>query len=590
MHPALAVVWTLFLLVAGLGAQASFAGERLALVIGNGAYSEVAPLPNPTRDATLISEALERRAGFKVTRVNDLDGAALKAEIYAFLERASQAGPDAVVLLYYAGHGVQIKDENYLVPVDATTKSELTLRAKAFPLREYMDTVALTGVGMSIVILDACRDNPFMATRGVGTRGLAPVTVGEMMPTFVMFSTAPGKVAEDGIGETSPFSAALAAALAEPGLALDEVDRKVRSLVLAATANQQLTWSQSSLLETHRFAFVEATGPVALAEAAADKKRGLTRPAEAAGAGTLVSGATPATQVAAVANPPVSSDLATPTPAPKELRSTGPQCELDYQDAVMTDTSEGWRNFLAACPDDPRRAEAMAMYRRITEEELWRKVSAEDAPAGYARYLKAFPDGIYARLAKERMESLLLAEAERALPAPPPAPKREPAPRRQPRVTPAADPGFTTERGVDFFGNDIRMLEKTTFAACQAACRDAPGCRALTFNKRARVCFLKSGVGRRSKHKDAVSASLSGAETVTTETFALAPDLLENTDYLGGDYDDIRSISLAGCRTACEEDGRCAGFSYVRKKKWCWLKETLGEPRRAKGIVSGAKF
>lgn len=230
--------------------------RRIALVIGNSAYTGASKLANPANDAATIAKAL-RGIGFEVSEGLDLTTQRMKDTINDFLRRASTA---SMAVMFYAGHGMQIDGKNYLVPTDARLDSGDAMIASVSDI----DTI-LAGLDdqlrTNIVILDACRDNPTVqqtqttvASRSVQIRsGLAAqsglgagATIGA--GTLVAFATAPGQVALDGDGANSPFSAALARHISTPGLEVQQMLTRVRAEVVAATRNKQVPWSNSSLL------------------------------------------------------------------------------------------------------------------------------------------------------------------------------------------------------------------------------------------------------------------------------------------------------------------------------------------------------
>ncbi|QWG14918.1 caspase family protein [Bradyrhizobium sediminis] len=237
---------------AGVG----FAGRRVALVIGNGAYAHVKALPNPPNDARSIAKSL-REIGFTVSEGIDLDRAAMQKTTRDFLREAARA---QVAVVYYAGHGVQIDGRNYLVPVDVRLQAGTSMTDAMID----MDTI-LAGlddqVRTNILILDACRNNPLEpqvasagANRAIGAgSGLAaPAALGAGATlgagTLIAFATAPGQVALDGEGTNSPFSAALSRHIGTSGLEVQQMLTRVRAEVVAATKAKQVPWSNSSLL------------------------------------------------------------------------------------------------------------------------------------------------------------------------------------------------------------------------------------------------------------------------------------------------------------------------------------------------------
>jgi tetratricopeptide (TPR) repeat protein len=232
------------------------AGRRVALVMGNGAYAHVRALPNPPNDARSVAKSL-RDIGFAVSEGVDLDRAAMQKMTRDFLREAVRA---QVALVYYAGHGVQIDGRNYLVPIDV----QLQPGGKITDGMIDMDTI-LAGlddqVRTNILILDACRNNPLeqrvasaAPSRAIeaGSGLAAPSALGAGSTlgagTLIAFATAPGKVALDGQGDNSPFSAAVSRHIGTAGLEVQQMLTRVRAEVVAATGGKQVPWSNSSLL------------------------------------------------------------------------------------------------------------------------------------------------------------------------------------------------------------------------------------------------------------------------------------------------------------------------------------------------------
>jgi tetratricopeptide (TPR) repeat protein len=235
---------------------AASTGRRVALVIGNGAYTHVKALPNPPNDARAIAKSLTD-IGFAVRQGIDLDRVTMQKMTRDFLREAARA---QVALVYYAGHGVQIGGRNYLVPVDAQLLAGRDITETMID----MDTI-LAGlddqIRTSILILDACRNNPLeppvasaepnrAIEAGSGLAAPASLGTGATLGagTLIAFATAPGKVALDGEGANSPFSAALSRHIGTPGLEVQQMLTRVRAEVVATTKNKQVPWSNSSLL------------------------------------------------------------------------------------------------------------------------------------------------------------------------------------------------------------------------------------------------------------------------------------------------------------------------------------------------------
>jgi uncharacterized caspase-like protein len=234
------VVFWIFILLAPWPHEA-VAEARVALVIGNSAYENEARLPNPTRDATAIAE-LFKKAGFEVVQArNDLGNLEFKRALRDFFDVAYEAD---IALVYYAGHAIQVGDDNYMIPVDAKLLHEYDAEDEAISLERIVKAVS-PAKRLRVVILDACRDNPFaakmqrrVATRQIASRGLARVepTYGD---TLIAYAAKAGSTAEDGDGEHSPFTTALLKHLAEPGLDIRLAFGRVRDDVLKNTRNTQ---------------------------------------------------------------------------------------------------------------------------------------------------------------------------------------------------------------------------------------------------------------------------------------------------------------------------------------------------------------
>jgi uncharacterized caspase-like protein len=219
----------------------ALAEKRVALVIGNGGYQNFTPLPNPINDAKLMEKVL-KDVGFDVTLVLNADQKAMKTAMLEF-GRTLRGGVEAS-LFYYAGHGVQVNGENYLIPIEANLQHEDEVGVQAIDVNDYLQTMESAKSPVNIVVLDACRNNPLNAKRG-GSGGLAPVNAPR--GSYIAYATAPGGVAADGDGANSPYTAALANVLAMPGLKLEDVFKKTREKVLASTSEAQVPWETSSI-------------------------------------------------------------------------------------------------------------------------------------------------------------------------------------------------------------------------------------------------------------------------------------------------------------------------------------------------------
>jgi Caspase domain len=227
--------------------HAARAESRMALVMGNSAYRTVTPLPNPANDAKAMAGLLSL-AGFEVVTAPDLTQSDMLKVISDFAASVAARGPDTVALIFYAGHGVQIDGENFLVPVDVNLQREEDVPLQTVRLNDLMNRLAAVPSKMRIILLDACRNDPFAEIAKTAGHGLAIVDApAGSSGSLVSYSTSPGAEAEDGAGADSPYTTALLAAAREPGLPIEEAFKHVRLSVNHATDGRQTPWESSSL-------------------------------------------------------------------------------------------------------------------------------------------------------------------------------------------------------------------------------------------------------------------------------------------------------------------------------------------------------
>lgn len=306
------------------------AEKRVALVVGNGAYSSVPALANPSADAEAFGAALQR-LGFEVELGIDLDLQGMRRAVQAFSRQLEGAD---VALFFYAGHGIQVYGQNYLLPVDAALETEADLDFAAIPARLVLSQME-RWPGVKIVVLDACRDNPFSSalSRTMGasraaralSRGLAPIeTAGG---TLLAYATDPGDVAADGDGRHSPFTEALLKHVETPGLEINTMLARVRAEVFTSTRQRQRPWTETSLIGEFYM-------------------------------------------------------------SPKEP-------EPSVTQAMMA----------------PKSPQPPAMDPRQIELALWEAVQAGGTAEDYREYLRQYPEGIFARLARNRLAALERAAA-----------------------------------------------------------------------------------------------------------------------------------------------------------------------------------
>ncbi len=265
-----------------LAAGRAMAEERIALVIGNGAYRAGAALANPAADARDVAAALQP-LGFTVTLLTDAGLARMEEALLGF-RAALAARPGAVALFYFAGHGIQSQGANYLLPVDQDVRTEQMLKRMAISAQDVLEYLEEARTRVNLVFLDACRNNPFAAEFRSASRGLA-VTGAAPPETLVVYSTAAGDVAEDGTGRNSPFMTALLGRIAAPGMDVETMLREVTKDVQRLTGTRQTPYRYSSL--TAGFAFAPAGPAVAAPQpqpSTASEGKAPTTPVDGAGA------------------------------------------------------------------------------------------------------------------------------------------------------------------------------------------------------------------------------------------------------------------------------------------------------------------
>ena len=369
------------LLLLAFAATAAHAERRVALVIGNSGYEHVTQLTNPDNDAKGMAEKLTS-LDFEVVTGTNLSLRDMRKTVREFI--AKLEGAD-LALFFYAGHGLQVNGENYLVPIDAELNSYVDLEFEAMPANLILNAMEHS-TKVNLVFLDACRNNPLAENlaRSMGTRsgsvGRGLAKIGSGVGSLISFATQPGNVALDGDGENSPFTTALIKHLGTPGQDITRDLVMVRRDVLEATKGQQVPWDNSSL-----------TGEVIL------KQLEMVQPVE------------------------------------PEKPAINPQIELAYWDSIKSGESIAYfETYLNRYPDgqfadiaririneirNRSEAEAARNAKPDTSAEIafWQSIQNATRPEMYETYLEQYPDGIYAKLARLKITTLLQqAQAEAA--------------------------------------------------------------------------------------------------------------------------------------------------------------------------------
>jgi Caspase domain len=368
-----------------VAASAARAENRVALVIGNSSYEHVPALTNPANDAQGVT-AILKLAGFDVSLKLDLNQTDMRLEVRDFAQRVTETGPDSVALIFYAGHGLQMEGESYLVPVDAQIKREADVAIETVRLSDLTKALDSVPSRMRIVILDACRNNPFAEQAKIPGHGLAIVDA----PTgsIVAYSTAPGSEAEDGIGVDSPFTAALLGAITEPNLQIERFFKQVRLRVHKATDGRQTPWESSSL--TSDFAFFGAALP-AIATAKEDEIH------------TSVARPTPATISGAGARDAELRSAAVHKHARLEEIHSRPANDA-YSLVIEEDSIELYQEFIKVYGSDPLAPRVRGLLGQRLEMVAWYMATATNTVASYEAFLERYPSSDYASVAKRMLE------------------------------------------------------------------------------------------------------------------------------------------------------------------------------------------
>ncbi|MCK1543237.1 caspase family protein [Bradyrhizobium sp. 179] len=325
--------------------------QRVALVIGNANYQNAPHLANPDDDAQSMAQFLNS-AGFEVVAATDLTQNDMLRVVQDFSAKVASRGPNTVAMVYYAGHGVQLAGENYLVPVDAKVSSPTELVNNSVRLVDVMSTLETIPSRMRIVILDACRNNPFPQVNDAG-RGLAIVDAPN--GSIVGYSTAPGAEALDGTNGHSPYTQAFLNVAREPNVPIEQLFKRVRLQVNQTTSGAQIPWESSSL--TSDFTFF---GDTAVAANRAPVKA-------------------PVVQMAS------------------NLPSRSTRQAYDY--VVSEGRPEYYQEFIQLYPHDPLCDHVRWLLNNLLISQAWHKAVLANSPVGYKSFHDSFSNSPYAQVA-----------------------------------------------------------------------------------------------------------------------------------------------------------------------------------------------
>ena len=357
------------------------AARRIALVIGNGAYTNAPPLKNPPNDARDMAANL-KTLGFEVSSGVNVNQREMKRLIREFGQKLKAGGNG---LFYYAGHGVQARGRNYIIPVDADIQSEADVEDSGVDVGLVLNYMDDAQNGLNIVILDACRNNPFSRSFRSASEGLAQVDA--PTGTLIAYATAPGRVAADGAGENGLYTSELLQAMRLPGLSATDMFMQVRAEVMKKTGNKQVPWEASSLVGS--FYFSGGTNSVA-------------------------------------------SNAAGEAPSSGQ-KFDAAAFEYNYWDSIKNSTNaDDFTAYLAKYPEGQFAALAKNRIKSLegvakaaepvpstsrdtgaTEIAFWDSVKNSTSASDYRAYLEKYPNGEFTALAKSRLAPLENAEKEK---------------------------------------------------------------------------------------------------------------------------------------------------------------------------------
>lgn len=350
--------------------------KRIALVIGNGAYTNAPALKNPPNDARDMAANL-KTLGFDVSSGVNVSQREMKRLIREFGQRLKAGGSG---LFYYAGHGVQARGHNYIIPVDADIQSEADVEDSGVDVGLVLNYMADAQNGLNIVILDACRNNPFSRSFRSATDGLAQVDA--PTGTLIAYATAPGRVAADGAGDNGLYTSELLKAMRVPGVSVTDMFMQVRGEVMKKTGNKQVPWEASSLVGSFYFS------------------------------GGLASSA--------------ASNAVTTDTSPGGPRFDASAFEYNYWDSIKNSTSvDDFKAYLAKYPNGQfadlarNRIKNLEVAAKPTEPSLtstaadpttevafWDYIKNSTNVEDFRAYLKRYPNGAFSDLAKNRLNAL----------------------------------------------------------------------------------------------------------------------------------------------------------------------------------------
>ena len=354
-------------------------GKRIALVIGNGAYTNVPPLKNPPNDARDMAATL-KVLGFSVSSAIDADQRTMKRLIREFGQQLKSGGQG---LFYYAGHGVQMRGRNYLIPANADITSETDVEDQAVDLNLVLGLMDEAQNGLNIVILDACRNNPF--TRSFRSAGSGLAQVDAPTGTLIAYATSPGRVASDGQGRNGLYTSELLSQMRVTGISVEEMFKRVRAGVQRQTSGQQVPWESSSLVGNFYFASQSAETNARGNDSGGERRTAID---------------------------PAAFELSYWETIKNSSNADDFKAYLEkYPDGQFASLA---KNRISTLNSSTKPAESKgAANDSATELAFWDSVKSSNRIEDFQAYLKKYPNGVFAELANNRMAVLETATHER---------------------------------------------------------------------------------------------------------------------------------------------------------------------------------
>lgn len=406
--------------------------HRVALVIGNSSYVH-SPLKNPVNDARAMRDKLQKMAFDVVMRENlkarDIGG--------ALREFRNKLRPGSIALFFYAGHGLQIRGENYLPAVDAEISSEEDVPHQSLNVNTVLNTMEDSKAGVNLVLLDACRNNPF--TRSFRSAGTGLARIQAPSGTLIHYATRPGSVAEDGDGANGTYTSALLAQIEEQGVPIEQALKRVTVRVKNVTKGKQEPWMEGSLTGDFYFVFQGPT-QVSIQTAPADAESAAWQAAEGARTAAAYQAylneypkglyaAAARVKLASLASPPVAAPPAAPPAAPRAKSEAPPTEDRDtalWQEVQAGAGREHYEAYLKEFPRGKYVALARAELKRLAaqekeqqgqaERQSWERAQQFNTDESYQAYLSEYPKGSFAALAAAAQKKLRREAASQAVP------------------------------------------------------------------------------------------------------------------------------------------------------------------------------